>query len=346
MTGNDESVAKDRETGKEARGARILIYLYRYLYANTDEAHPVSFKDLKLEIEKEFGPLNRKSLTSYLSLLTDSGYDIISDRERSAKVYYMGRRELELPDLKLLMDAVSSARFMTQETSAELLDKLKAFCSVHEARQLTRHIYTAEKLKADKKHFQKLTYLIDDITDSINGGYKLSFQYLDYDKKGNRILKHNGYTYIVSPYALVWDNNHYYMVGWSDKADHRKIIHFRVDRMYNPQKLQDQKAHAMPKRFDIDSYIRKRFMMYDGEEMSVTLVCDPSVMKDVIDHFGEDVTILKSEDKTFTAKALAADAPPFYSWLFGYTGKIRLKSPEKAVQKYLEMTDQVIRNHQ
>ena len=180
--------------------------LLRYLFENTDEEHPVTTSELVEIFQAEDAHASRKTVKDDIDILVKEGFDIITVRS-TQNSFFFGSRSLEVPELKLLIDAVSSCRFISKEKSAVLIDKLKKMTSRGQADKLTRHMYVADRLKADN---HQLLYIVDTITDAINAGTKIRFQYFDYNASKERFLRHGGAEYIVSPYALLWDDNNYY----------------------------------------------------------------------------------------------------------------------------------------
>jgi predicted DNA-binding transcriptional regulator YafY len=175
---------------------------------------------------------------------------------------------------------------------------------------------------------------VDAITDAINRGKKICFQYVEYDADKNKRLRHDGTKYYVSPYALVWDDNHYYMCGFSDAR--KKIVNFRVDRMLNTGMLEED-AVPMPEGLNMEEYVQHQFRMFAGDEIDVVLECRDDMMKYIIDQFGEEVETWPAAEGAFYAKVSVADSPTFYGWVFPFEGKVRIKSPLEIREKYRKM---------
>ena len=281
--------------------------LLKYLYENTDEEHPISTTELVRIFVAEDAHAKRKTVKDDMDVLVGEGFDVVTVRGRNNS-FFLGTRKFELPEVKLLIDAVSSSRFISAEKSETLINKLTDMVSRHQAEKVCRHLYTAEHVKADNK---QIYYIVDAVTDAINEGKKIRFQYFDYDGKKEKCLRHDGAEYSVSPYALVWDDSHYYMCGYSDAK--QMIVNYRVDRMCNTE-IKDEKAVALPEGFSMDDYVRKQFHMFAGDETEVVL----------------------SED-TFQAKVHVADSPTFYGWVFPFEGKIQIVEPEEIREKYRSM---------
>ena len=290
--------------------------LLKYLYENTDEEHPISTTELVRIFVAEDAHAKRKTVKDDIDVLVGEGFDVVTVRGRNNS-FFLGTRKFELPEVKLL--------------SETLINKLTDMVSRHQAEKVCRHLYTAEHVKADNK---QIYYIVDAVTDAINEGKKIRFQYFDYDGKKEKCLRHDGAEYSVSPYALVWDDSHYYMCGYSDAK--QMIVNYRVDRMCNTE-IKDEKAVALPEGFSMDDYVRKQFHMFAGDETEVVLECRDDMMKYIIDQFGEEVETRKVSEDTFQAKVHVADSPTFYGWVFPFEGKIQIVEPEEIREKYRSM---------
>lgn len=314
---------------------RRILTLLQYLYEQTDEDHQITSDDL-IEYLKEQGvPANKKTLKNDLDLITDAGLDIVTVASKPNR-YFWGTRKFEMPELKLLIDAVSSSRFITEKKSRQLGQKLSELASVNQKKELRRHVYATNRIKTGNEH---IYYIVDTINRAINDHKRISFKYIDYDGNKNQILRNEGEVYELSPYALFWNEDFYYVVGWSDK--HGNVSTFRVDRLYNPE-VTTIAAIKKPQDFDLDNYSRQIFEMFDGEEVKVRLECRNELMKYIIDRFGKDVETTRSGDDFFIATIDVALSPTFYSWVFQFAGKMRILSPQKAVSDIIEMANTII----
>ncbi len=304
--------------------------LLKYLYENTDEEHPISTTELVKIFVAEDAHAKRKTVKDDMDVLVGEGFDVVTVRGRNNS-FFLGTRKFELPEIKLLIDAVSSSRFINAEKSEILIRKLTSMMSRHQAEKISRNLYTADPVKADNR---QIYYIVDAINTAINEGKKVRFQYFDYNGKKEKCLRHDGAKYIVSPYALVWDDNHYYMCGYSD--DRQMIVNYRVDRMCNTEMTAEMSV-PLPDGFSMDDYVRKQFHMFAGDEVEVVLECEDEMMKYIIDQFGEEVETWKESEDTFFAKVLVADSPTFYGWVFPFEGKIRIVGPEEVLERYRSM---------
>lgn len=304
--------------------------MLKYLYENTDENHPVSTPELVKIFQAEDAHASRKTVKDDIDVLIGEGFDIVTIRS-TQNSFFLANRKFEIPEIKLLIDAVSSSRFINREKSAVLIEKLTGMVSKAQAEKIRRHLYTADRVKADN---HQIYYIVDAITDAINEGKKICFQYFEYNGDKERLLRRDGAKYSVSPYALVWDDNHYYMLGFSD--DRQKIVNYRVDRMCNTG-MTEEPAVSMPAGFDMEEYVQHQFRMFAGEEVEVVLECRNDMMKYIVDQFGEGVETWKASEETFFAKVSVADSPTFYGWVFPFEGKVKIAEPQKIRDKYSVM---------
>lgn len=306
--------------------------MLKFLYENTDENHPVSTPELVKIFQAEDAHATRKTVKDDIDVLVGEGFDIVTIRS-TQNSFFLANRKFELPEIKLLIDAVSSAKFINIEKSEIIIKKLTEMVSKPQAEKVRRHLYTADHVKADN---YQIYYIVDAITDAINCGKKLEFQYFEYNADKEKVLRHEGNPYHVSPYALVWDEDYYYMIGYSDRRG--RIINYRVDRMCNTI-MMEEKAVPVPEDFHAQEYVQRQFRMFAGEEVEVTLECRNDMMKYIVDQFGEDVETWKNSEETFCAKVNVADSPTFYGWVFPFEGKIRIVEPEVIRKKYRDMVN-------
>ena len=306
-----------------------LLLLQQYLYQQTDEQHPVSVTDILAFWQQHGIQAGRKSVYTDIELLQNAGMDIVCVKSSQNK-YFVGQRLFELPELKLLVDAVESSRFITEKKSTALIKKLSHLTSTAQAEQLNRRIYMGGTPKPEN---ESIYYNVDTIHNAVQKKQQITFQYFEYTPKKEKVLKHDGYKYRFSPYAMIWNRDCYYAVGWSEK--HGKIAQFRVDRMTAVEPL-EQAAVQTPD-FDPAEYVRKVFGMYPDDLCTAKLLCDNEVMRSVIDRFGENVRTETVDEQHFRATVEVAPSPPFFSWVFTFSGKIRIVSPAAVLEEMRDM---------
>ena len=306
-----------------------LLLLRQYLYQQTDEQHPVSVTDILAFWQQHGIQAGRKSVYTDIELLQNAGMDIVCIKS-SQNRYFVEQRLFELPELKLLVDAVGSSRFITEKKSTALIKKLGHLTSTAQAEQLNRRIYMGGTPKPEN---ESIYYNVDTIHNAVQKKQQITFQYFEYTPKKEKILKHDGYKYRFSPYAMIWNRDCYYAVGWSEK--HGKIAQFRVDRMTAVEPLEQTAVQTLD--FDPAEYVRKVFGMYPDDLCTVKLLCDNEVMRSVIDRFGENVRTETVDEQHFRATVEVAPSPPFFSWIFTFGGKIRIISPLTVLEEMRDM---------
>ena len=303
-----------------------IIELLRFLYQQTDEAHAVTVSEMIEYLKSKGIPSVRQTVYTDLEALDSAGIDIVQIKSTQNR-YFIGSRIFEYPELKMLVDAVASSKVISAKKSQALIQKLGQLTSIQQAEQLQRLASLSSRVKP---HNEKVYYIIDSIQTAILDQHQISFQYYEYTPEKKKILKHDGYRYILDPYALEWKNDHYYLIGYSHK--HKGIAHFRVDRLTSVEPL-DSKFQPMPD-FDVAAYTNKMVDMFAAEHAEqVKLLCSNELMRVIIDHYGEDIEISPYDDTHFTVIIEVNPSGTFYGWVFKFMGKIRILSPQSCVDK-------------
>lgn len=308
---------------------RTLLVL-KYLWEETDIEHPATIKDIIAYLEKNGISSTRKTIVSDIEDLQSIGIDIDCER-KTQNQYFIDVRTFELPEVKLLVDAVQSSRFITASKSKKLIKKLSGFVGRHQSKELHRQLYVDNRIKAGN---ESVYYTVDNIHTAIQQKKRVLFQYQEYTPDKKKVLKHDGYVYELSPYALVWNDDCYYVIGYSEK--HQKIAKFRVDRMVGLEPIEEV-SRSKPNDFDVSDYFSQIFSMYDGKECDVVLLCENALMKNIIDKFGENVVTECVDENTFSAKIKVSLSPTFYGWVFSFAGRMKIVSPNEAIIEFKNM---------
>lgn len=308
-----------------------ILWILRFLASETSKDHGLTEKQLEERLTARGIPCERRLIYDDLHALEFFGYEI-GTYGRPVR-YYLDRRMFTLPELKLLVDAVQSSRFLTTEKSDELIHKLEGLCSHFEARELSRSVHVQNRIKA----MNESIYLnVDSIQTGISLGRQISFHYFRWNADKRKELRHGGALYTVSPYALTRTDDNYYMIAWD--AVNSQIRHYRVDRMLDitvsnlPR--EGQKEYN---RVDLARY----FGMFNGEECAVRLLCDDSLAGVIIDRFGTDPTFFRASDSTFEVTVKVVPSPQFFGWLAGLEDKIRITSPKSVVDEFTSYLDNI-----
>lgn len=308
---------------------RKLLCLCQLLWERTDEEHPLTVQELIDALEGMDIHAERKSIYDDMETLRTFGLDVQS-RKGKAPGWFLGERPFELPELKLLVDAVQACRFITRRKSDALIRKLESLSSVHQARQLQRQVYVAGRVKAMN---ESVYYTIDKLHTALNARRAVTFKYFEYNMRKEKVFRRDGKRYAVSPYGLIWDNENYYLAGFDHAR--REMRHYRVDKMAEivvtglPREGEDRYPD-----FDVAAYGQKHFGMYSGEEANVTLRCRSHMAGVVWDRFGQDVILVPEDEDHFTVTLPLVLSPQFFGWLFGLEDNVELIAPQKAAEEY------------
>ena len=283
-----------------------LIYLLRFLEEKSDEAHPVRMQDMLEELNRCGISAERKTVYSDLEALREAGYDI----QQVSGAYWLADRRFELAELKLLVDSVQASRFITRKKSGELIGKLESLTSAGEARQLQRQVYVLNRVKTMN---ESIYYNVDGIHAAIARGNQIRFRYFDYDIHKEKVYRRGGGEYQVSPFALTWAEENYYLVAYS--AEVKQLRHYRVDRMSDLRETEVPVEGAETFRPDeIARYTTRVFGMFRGRERELRLRFHRHLTGAVLDRFGQDVILVPDGEEHFTFTVLVAVSPQFYGW--------------------------------
>lgn len=308
-----------------------ILYIYRILVEETDSEHQITIQQIIDRLDEIGISAYRKTVQADIEFLKEFGLDVVCIRS-SQNRYYINSNVFTLSELKLLVDAVEASYFITQLKSAELIGKLSDLTSSNNADKLSRHIYFSKRMKSDN---EEIYDVVDKIHTAINEKHQITFQYYEYDSMKNRVLRNEGNRYQFSPYGMTWEDNKYYVVGYSVK--HNKIIPYRVDRMTDVI-VTDNLCVPQPDGFSVADYVSRVFRMYGDEPVvAVTLKCKNRVMKSVIDRFGFDVKTTPVNKEYFTAVVDVSPSQTFFGWVFQFGGDIQIMKPAKVKRAFSDM---------
>lgn len=310
---------------------RTLI-IFKYLWETTDESHPVSLADISAHLSQYGITADPRTLRKDIEQLVEFGVDIVKDR-RVQNLYHVATRHFEAPEVKLLIDAVQSARFITPGKSKELVKRLTAFVAPGDAVLLKRHLYIDSRSKATN---ESIFLNVDRIQTAITERKKIFFCYFDYAPSKERVLRHGGRVYSVSPFAMLWNNDTYYLVGFHDYR--QQVAKFRVDRIVQME-VTDETAVKKPKGFDVSEFFTQEFSMLNGKTCRITLLCESTLMNSIIDRFGEDASTQIVDKNHFTVEATVDLSSNFYGWVFASGGKMKITAPQEAVDGFQRMLE-------
>lgn len=320
-----------------------LLYLLKILNEKTDENHRLSAKELIEELAYYDICAERKSIYDDIGCLTNFGYDIVYVKAKTDGGYYLASREFELPELKLLVDAVQASRFITQKKSKELIEKIEKLAGPYEAKKLQRQVLVAGRVKTEN---ESIYYNVDRIHKAIQEDVPITFIYLEWNLQKELQPRKAGMQYQVSPFALTWKDENYYLIAYDEREE--KIKHFRVDKMSRITDIKGRKRSGTEafSKLDIAEYTNKTFGMFGGEAETVTLLFPSSMIGIIIDRFGKEIDIRRRENDLISVRIKAAVSNQFFGWLSGLGGKIMILAPEKVKEDYINYLKSILHNYE
>ena len=318
-----------------------LLYLADIFRRETDEEHTISIAALIRRLNEYGITVNRNTLCEDIELLKDYGLDICTSKESgTANQYNLANRDFELPELKLLVDAIQFSQLITPNKSMELIHKLSGLTSSHQAKQLERLVIITDRLKGIN---ESVYYTIDTVHTAVLQKQKISFKYSNHTIDKKKKYRNSGKPYVVSPYTLAWSNNNYYLIAFHDK--YNDLSQFRIDRM-DKIELLDEPRKELSEDFNMEKYTQKVFSMYNGELREVELIMDNSLIDVAIDRFGKQAKLTGFDDEHFSVKASLSISPTFFSWLFQFGDKVRIVAPQEIKEDLKAHTTRFLENLQ
>ena len=317
--------------GKERRGDHQklkMLYLAKIFSEETDDQHALTMAEIIEKLSRCGVNADRKTLYLDFDELRDFGMDITAEQVGRNCYYHLGNRDFELPELKLLVDSIQAATFITDKKSNELIHKLEALVSKYEAKQLQRQVIITGRVKTMN---ESIYYNVDKIHDAINSGCQIRFRYFQWNLKKEMVLRKGGIWYQISPWALIWDDEYYYLVAYDAVDD--MIKHYRVDKMISISVVDEKrKGQELFKKFDTPRYSKSLFGMNSGEAVNVTLEAANHIVSILIDRFGKDIPVFPADEDHFRTVVNVTVSNPFLGWIMSLGEDIRIVSPESVVE--------------
>jgi len=318
-----------------------ILYLMDIFLSRTDDENIMSAGELCDELEKVYGiTAERKSIYSDIETLQSYGMDIIFTRTPK-KGYFLANRKFEIAEIRLLIDAVQAAGFITPKKTRHLIEKIKKEVSVSQANMLGHHVYVDNRVKCDN---EEIYYNIDLLNNAIENQSQVELVYVRHkiDKnmdaiKEKKILK-------VNPYALIWANDHYYLVGNNPKYDN--LMHLRIDRMKKVTELEENarpysEVSEFTDGFDAAVYARRMFNMFSGEIKTIELICENSIVDDILDRFGDNANMRFHDEDSFCITTTATMGQGLVSWIMQYGKKIAVVQPQELRDLVLSKAEEI-----
>lgn len=314
------------------RGTNQKFKLYRLaqiMLESTDDEHYITMPEIISALSEYEITADRKSIYNDLRDLEQFGIEVEGEPVGNRYHYHVVDRPFELPELKLLVDAIQSSKFITERKTNALIKKLEKLVSRYEAMKLQRQVYVSGRIKTMN---ESIYYTVDAIHNAISENRKIRFQYYQWNVKKEMELRHDGVYYHISPWGLSWYNENYYLVGYDSDAS--SIKHYRVDKMLHIQ-MSDEKREGREhfKKLDMADYAKKSFGMFGGVEREVRLLVDNSLAGVIIDRFGKDVMMIPAGDSRFTVNVNVYVSNQFFGWVFSLGGGVKILSPNEVAEQ-------------
>ena len=322
-----------------------LLYLADILKQKTDEDHFIAATEICEELARLEIPAERKSIYKDIDILREYGFDIIHSGSKNRGGYFLGAREFELAELRLLSDAVQAANFISQKKTNQLVEKIESFASESQAKVLHSQVYVDNRPKCNN---EEIYYTISLLDEAITEGVKVSFTYTRRKITEEFKTAKEDKAFTVSPYALIWSDDHYYLVCNNEKYDN--LMHLRIDKIKKLQKTKSPARHFSEvsdyrNNFDSADYATKLFNMYSGEPKPIELICNNEILEVILDRFGESVKIQKYDDTHFLLKTNAVVSDGLTKWVLQFGGRIKVKAPNDLIYEVKKLAQEALNNY-
>ena len=314
-----------------------LLYIIKILKEYTDENHPITTKELIDKLALYDVSAERKSIYDDMARLQEFGYDIIQKDNRHGGGYYLASRDFELVELKLLVDAVQSSRFVTEKKSRQLIGKLEKLVNKHDSKQLHRQVYVAGRVKTDN---ESIYYQVDAIQKAITENKQIQFIYMEWNQK-KELVPRREEKYRVSPWILMWQEEKYYLVAYDHNS--QALRHYRVDKLSEVETLEElREGQNIYENLNPVDYVNKAFGMFGAKEEDIILTFPERLVGVIIDRFGKEVSI-RQKGELLRARVKVMTSPQFFAWVAGVGKELKIAGPDSACQEYKEWLEGLLK---
>lgn len=325
------------------KGTNQKFKLYRLaqiMMEKTDDSHYITMPEILSELGKYETTADRKSIYNDLRDLEKLGIEVEGEQIGKSYHYHVVNRPFELPELKLLVDAIQASKFITETKTNALIKKLEKLVSNHEATELQRQVYVSGRIKTMN---ESIYYTVDAIHHAISKNRKIRFQYFQWNVKKEMELRHNGGWYHISPLGLSWDDENYYLVGYDAHAG--QIKHYRVDKMLHIGMSEEQREEECCTKMDMAEYAKKSFGMFGGKEQEVKLLVENRLAGVIIDRFGKDVMMIPKDADHFTVNVNVHVSSQFLGWIFSLGEGVKILAPDEVVEQMKREIERLVRQY-
>ena len=323
-----------------------LLYILDNLLKNSDENNPIDAEEIILDLQEKGIEAERKSVYKDIAVLQQFGYDILKTRTPKCG-FFIASRDFEVAEVRLLCDAIQAAGFISQKKTKQLLEKIYSLVSVAQAKTIENQVYVDNRPKCANEN---IYYNIDKLDRAIQNSRQVKIIYRKRKISERNIAEFEEKTHYISPYALIWSNDHYYLVG--NNRNYSNIMITRIDRIKDVEILENTPAinfsdvSPYREKFDSADYVNKHFNMFSGDPQEVELVCANTLIDDILDKFGDNVNIIKHSEEKFKININAAVSSGLVSWIMQYGNKIQVKSPESLKKMILDRAEEIRKVYQ
>ncbi len=319
-----------------------LLYIVDILRKKTDENHYLAATEICDELSQLDIPAERKSIYNDIDILREYGFDIIHTGSKNRGGYFLGAREFELAELRLLSDAVQAANFISQKKTNQLVQKIESFASEKQAKILHSQVYVDNRPKCKN---EEIYYTISLLDEAISAKVKVNFTYTRRRITEEFKTAKEEKSFTVSPYALIWSDDHYYLVCNNEKYDN--LMHLRIDKIKHLEKTSLPARHFSEvsdykNYFDSADYASKLFNMYSGEPKPVEFICNNDTLEPMLDRFGENVKIQKYDDEHFVLRTNVASSEGLVAWIVQFGGRVKVKSPNDLIYSVKQKAAEIL----
>ncbi|MBQ3035333.1 MAG: WYL domain-containing protein [Lachnospiraceae bacterium] len=325
---------------KSEKQKQKLLYIIKMLQEKSDESHPIKMEAILEMLDHEGIKAERKSIYNDMDTLRDFGYDIMLTKGKNGG-YFLAYRDFDVAELKVLVDAVQASRFITTKKSKDLIRKITTLAGEHEAKNLKREVYVMNRIKSEN---EAMYYNVDEIHRAIEANKQITFKYLEYSVNKEAVPRRNGKTYKVSPRALAWNEEKYYLIAYDADAD--LIKNYRVDKIKDIDVTDEPRIILEKDRnFDVAEYCNRAFGMYCGDDETITVRFPNRLIGVVIDRFGKEVNIYNSGDDSFETRLNVSVSPQLFGWLTGLGADVKIVRPERVVEQYKQYIQEIMKQY-
>ena len=305
-----------------------LLVLWDILCKNTDENHALNADEIRLELEKRGISVLRKVIANDIAVLNQYGYEVLSYKKKYY-YYYVVNRPIETAEVVMLADSINASKLSAMQKKT-LVERLSGLLCSYQAESISKHIISFER---SRKGNCSLIYSVDAIDRAINENKKVSFLYFDYDERHEKVYRKAGKRYAVSPIIMVWNRDNYYLLCFS--TGHDNIVTYRLDKMDDVRLEEcEREPHAEYEMFDTEEYRKQVFGMFGGKTQKITLLFEPSILSDMFDRFGDDIRVVKIDEKLYSVSVTVQVSKTLFAWIVGTQGKVKIQSPKKVIDEF------------